>query len=111
MGYKAGSLDKKAKKMHDDFFIKPDKTSEPEDGPLTAPEIDPDEVLPNPDEEDHKDVPDIQTGINWDEFKSDVGLKHMILEIDIAILMRNAILHVDDPELQARLDKIRHFCE
>lgn len=86
MGYKAGSLDKAAKKLHDAFFIKPDETAEPGEGPLTAPEIDADEVLPNPDEEYHTDVPEIQNGIVWDEFKADVGLKHMILEIDIAIL-------------------------
>lgn len=35
----------------------------------------------------------------------------MILEIDIAILLRQSILHVDDPVMQAKLNKVRHFVE
>lgn len=35
--------------------------------------------------------------IDWDTFKADVGLKVMILDIDIAILLKQSILHVDCP--------------
>lgn len=109
-GIKGGVLDAQQKKTHDAFFIEEHKSSVPPDGPLSPPDIDPDEVLPDMDLVLPKETTAYSL-IDWELFKSDVGLKHMILEIDIAILLRESILIVDDPVMQAKLNKVRKFVE
>jgi hypothetical protein len=49
--------------------------------------------------------------ICWETFKSDVGFKHMILEIDIAITERIAIKKGDDGFEQQRYDRLRKWYE
>lgn len=57
---------------------------------LTPPTFDPDNIFPPLESGEVNDLPvhGIENLIDWETFKEDVGLKHMILEIDIAILLR-----------------------
>jgi hypothetical protein len=41
---------------------------------------------------DKKEEPDI----DWESFKADVGFKHMILEMDLAIVSRTALIKTEN---------------
>ena len=59
--------------------------------------------------EEIKPPPKEEPEIDWDLFKADVGFKHMILEIDIAVTMRTELLTSDDPTQQLKYERARKW--
>ena len=59
--------------------------------------------------EEFKELAKEEPLICWETFKSDVGFKHMILEIDIAIAERTSIKKGDDAFQQQRYDRYRKW--